>query len=151
MILDFHSNKKSMLKNDEKVGEKESEMPTKRYLRWSIALASLPLFGMVAAFGIAPDTSLKDVPVQQVILNLDLPETSSSAIADTTFWRQERIQRGDTVAALLSRFEVNNLDAANFLHEARKSRPCINWYPAGLSMHRPLRGRAAHASLLPWG
>ncbi|MBA0916656.1 MAG: M23 family metallopeptidase [Nitrosospira sp.] len=118
-----------------KVGEKESEMPTKRYLRWSIALASLPLFGMVAAFGIAPDTSLKDVSVQQVILNLDLPETSSSAIADTTFWRQERIQRGDTVAALLSRFEVNNLDAANFLHEARKIK----------AMHQLVPGRIVHA------
>ncbi|MDW7564731.1 MAG: M23 family metallopeptidase [Nitrosomonadaceae bacterium] len=110
-------------------------MPTKRYLRWSIALASLPLFGMVAAFGIAPDTSLKDVSVQQVILNLDLPETSSSAIADTTFWRQERIQRGDTVAALLSRFEVNNLDAANFLHEARKIK----------AMHQLVPGRIVHA------
>jgi murein DD-endopeptidase MepM/ murein hydrolase activator NlpD len=118
-----------------KVGEKESEMPTKRYLRWPIALASLPLFGMVAAFGIAPDTLSKDVPVQQVILNLDLPETSSSAIADTTFWRQERIQRGDTVAALLSRFEVNNLDAANFLHEARNIK----------AMHQLVPGRIVHA------
>ncbi|MEY4960228.1 MAG: hypothetical protein RL610_407 [Pseudomonadota bacterium] len=118
-----------------KVGEKESEMPTKRYLRWPIALASLPLFGMVAAFGIAPDTLSKDVPVQQVILNLVLPETSSSAIADTTFWRQERIQRGDTVAALLSRFEVNNLDAANFLHEARNIK----------AMHQLVPGRIVHA------
>ncbi len=124
-----------MPKNDKKVGEKGSAIPTKRSLRWPIALASLPLFGMVAAFGIAPDTSLKDVPVQQVVLNLDLPETSSSTITDTTFWRQERIQRGDTVAALLSRFEVNNLDAANFLHEARNIK----------AMHQLVPGRIVHA------
>ena len=124
-----------MPKNDNKVGEKKSVIPTKRYLRWPIALASLPLFGMVAAFGIAPDSSFKDVPIQQIVLSLDLPETSSSTVTDTTFWRQERIQRGDTVAALLSRFEVNNLDAVNFLHEARNIK----------AMHQLVPGRIIHA------
>ena len=46
---------------------------TKRKLRWLILLSSFPLFGMMAAFGIAPDTSLEELPVQQVVLSLESP------------------------------------------------------------------------------
>ena len=51
---------------------------TKKRLRWLILLSSFPLFGMVAAFGIAPDTSLEEPPVEEVILGLELPEIRSS-------------------------------------------------------------------------
>ncbi|MDN5881737.1 MAG: M23 family peptidase, partial [Nitrosospira sp.] len=92
---------------------------TKKRLRWLILLSSFPLFGMVAAFGIAPNTSPEDLPVEEVVLGLDLPEILPVADANMTFWRQESIQRGDTIAALLSRLEVNSRDAANFLRDAR--------------------------------
>ena len=92
---------------------------TKRKLRGLILLSSFPLFGMMAAFGIAPDTSLEDLPVQQVVLSLNLPEIHPSPDPDMTFWRQERIQRGDTIASLLSRLEVNNKDIISFLRDAR--------------------------------
>ncbi|MDE2365626.1 MAG: M23 family peptidase, partial [Betaproteobacteria bacterium] len=92
---------------------------TKRKLRWLILLSSFPLFGMMAAFGIAPDTSLEDLPVQQVVLGLNLPEVQPSSDPGMTFWRQERIQRGDTISSLLSRLEVNNKDIVNFLRDAR--------------------------------
>ena len=52
---------------------------TKNRLRWLILLSSFPLFGMVAAFGIAPDTSLEELPVEQVVLRLELPEISPAA------------------------------------------------------------------------
>lgn len=109
---------------------------TQKSLRWLIVLSSIPLFGMVAAFGITPDTSLKDVPVQQVILDLELPELELPKTADSnmTFWRQERIQRGDTVAALLSRLEVNTQDAANFLRDARNIK----------TMHQLVPGKTVH-------
>ncbi len=124
-----------MLRDDNKIREQKPLAPTQKSLRWPVVLASLPLFGMVAAFGIAPDTSLKDVPVQQVVLNLDLPEISHTTAADITFWRQERIQRGDTVAALLSRLEVSNRDAVNFLRDARNVK----------AMHQLVPGRIVHA------
>lgn len=124
-----------MLRDDNKILKRELLVPTQKSLRWPVVLASLPLFGMVAAFGIAPDTSLKDVPVQQVVFNLDLPEISQAADPNMTFWRQERIQRGDTVAALLSRLEVNNLDTANFLRDARNVK----------AMHQLVPGKTVHA------
>ncbi len=130
-----------MLRDNNHILEKKLLAPTRKNLRWPIALASLPLFGMVAAFGIAPDTSLKDVPVQQVVLNLDLPEISQSTDPNMTFWRQERIQRGDTVAAILSRFEVNNRDTINFLRDARNIK----------AMHQLVPGKTVHAQATATG
>lgn len=126
-----------MLRDDNQILERKLLAPTQKSLRWPVVLASIPLFGMVAAFGIAPDTStsLKDVPVQQIVLNLDLPEISQAADPNMTFWRQERIQRGDTVAALLSRLEVNNRDTANFLRDARNVK----------AMHQLVPGKTVHA------
>ncbi len=73
---------------------------TKSRLRWLILLSSIPLFGMVAAFGIAPGTSFEELPVEQVVLRLEVPEISPASDPDMTFWRQERIERGDTLASL---------------------------------------------------
>ena len=107
---------------------------TKKRLRWLILLSSFPLFGMVTAFGIAPDTSLEDLPVEEVILGLELPEILPVSDANMTLWRQESIQRGDTIATLLSRLEVNNHDAANFLRDARDVK----------AMHQLVSGKILH-------
>lgn len=116
---------------------------TKKRLRWLILLSSFPLFGMVAAFGIAPNTSmeLEDLPVEEVVLGLDLPEILPPSDADMTFWRQESIQRGDTIATLLSRLEVNNRDAANFLRDARGVK----------AMHQLVPGKAIHVKTTATG
>ena len=108
--------------------------PGKRKSRWLILLSSFPLFGMMAAFGIAPDTSIDSVPVQQVVLGLPLPEIHSSEDTSMTFWRQEPIQRGDTIASLLSRLEVSNRDVVNFLRDARNVK----------TMHQLVPGRIVH-------
>ncbi|HEU4854952.1 MAG TPA: peptidoglycan DD-metalloendopeptidase family protein, partial [Nitrosospira sp.] len=107
---------------------------TKKRLRWLILLSTFPLFGMMAAFGIAPNTSLEELPVQQVVLGLELPEIQPSHDADMTFWRQERIQSGDTIATLLSRLEVNNQEAVNFLRDARDMK----------AMHQLVPGKTIH-------
>lgn len=107
---------------------------TKRKLRWLILLSSFPLFGMMAAFGIAPDTSLEDLPVQQVVLSLTVPDIHLSPDPDMSFWRQERIQRGDTIASLLSRLEVNNRDIVSFLRDARDVK----------TMHQLVAGKVVH-------
>ncbi|SEL20274.1 M23 family metallopeptidase [Nitrosovibrio tenuis] len=107
---------------------------TKKRLRWLILLSSFPLFGMMAAFGIAPDTSLEDLPVQQVVLGLDLPEIHPSFDTNLEFRRQERIQRGDTIATLLSRLEVDNKDVVSFLRDARNVK----------AMHQLVPGKIVH-------
>lgn len=90
-------------------------------LRWMIGLSSLPLFGIVAAFGIAPDTETRRVPVQTVIEQLDLPSANESATADA-YWREEKIQRGDTISSLLERLDVSNEDISAFLRSSKDSK-----------------------------
>ena len=91
-------------------------------LRWLVAISSLPLFGMVAAFGIAPETETRQIPVRTVIENIQLPSVTSSSDAAGNFWHEERIQRGDTISALLGRLNVNDEDINEFLQSARDSK-----------------------------
>lgn len=90
-------------------------------LRWMVGLSALPLFGIVAAFGIAPDTSTRQVQVQTVIENLELPVSDTPALA-TTFWREERILRGDTISTLLERLDISNEEIAAFLRSSKDSK-----------------------------
>jgi murein DD-endopeptidase MepM/ murein hydrolase activator NlpD len=90
-------------------------------LRWMVGLSSLPLFGIVAAFGIAPGTETRHVPVQTVIENLDLPTVTQSAPAGT-YWREEKIQRGDSISSLLERLDVGNDEITDFLRSSKHSK-----------------------------
>lgn len=94
-------------------------------LRWFVAFSSLPLLGVVTAFGISPQTdyvsaNLKMV-VEQIILPLETqvtgndPANSSAA----TFWRNVYVQRGDTVTELLHRIGADDADASKFLSSNR--------------------------------
>ena len=84
-------------------------------LRWMIALSSIPLFTVVAAFGIAPNTSLGDIQSSEIRVPVLLPEiVPVGHNTDLTFWRQEPVRRGDTVPALLARLQVNHQDTAEF-------------------------------------
>ena len=141
--LPFKKNRlHSMNYQDRKVtGNRQAPTLTKKRLRWLILLSSIPLFGMVAAFGIAPDTSLEDVPVEQVVLGLEIPEIRSGSTEGMTFWRHERIQQGDTIAALLSRLEVNNQDVARFLRDTQDMK----------AVHQVAAGRTVHAETTATG
>lgn len=86
-------------------------------------VAGVSLFSMVAAFGTAPDsTEIQDyqrIVVEQLPLALDIglaPENNS-------FVREERIQRGDTVAALLSRLGVQDEQAFAYLRQQPSTQP----------------------------
>lgn len=91
-------------------------------LRWLVAISSLPLFGIVAAFGIAPETQTRQIPVHTVIENLQLPSASTPSNVAGNFWNEERIQRGDTMSALLDRLNVNDEDITGFLQSAKDSK-----------------------------
>ena len=84
-------------------------------LRWLVALSSLPLFGMVAAFGLAPQTDTTNTPIHSVVENLVLPTALQTDTVMAVYSREEPIQRGDTLASLLSRLNVNDPDALRFL------------------------------------
>jgi murein DD-endopeptidase MepM/ murein hydrolase activator NlpD len=85
---------------------------------WAGAMvAGVSLFSMVAAFGTAPDSAeirnYQRLVVEQLSLSIDASQASNSGF----FVREERVQRGDTVAALLSRLGVQDEQAFTFLRQ----------------------------------
>jgi hypothetical protein len=70
-----------------------------------LAIVVLSLTG-AAAFGLAPDTALETIPTRVVERPLPLPGLAGNereAAAGATYWREERVQRGDTIGSLLAR------------------------------------------------
>ena len=108
---------------------------TKKNLRRLVIISSIPLFGVVAAFGIVPDTPLEDIPVQRIVLDLPLPNIPQTNDANIILWQQERIQRNDSVASLLARLKINSEDKSGFLHDARNIK----------TMRRLVPGKTIHA------
>lgn len=99
---------------------------TRKTLRWLIVLSTIPLFGFVTAFGIAPNTpSLHNVQIEEVVRDLYIPEVlpeEQKSLSKQSFWRQENIRRGDTIAAILDRLNIKPQDKTDFLRAARDSR-----------------------------
>ena len=99
-------------------GRRESKLR----LRWIVTLCSLPFFGMVTAFGTAPDTAFSFVSTRAVVESLNLAQHLQPADAGEVFWREERFGRGDTVSDLLARLGVNDEEARAFLLRAKSGR-----------------------------
>ena len=66
------------------------------------ALVLLPLYGAIAAFGTAPESSLL-LPRTAVAEPLAIDFDQGLVPATNSFFREERFQRGDTLSSLLSR------------------------------------------------
>lgn len=85
----------------------------------SVGVAGISLFSMVAAFGTAPSSSDIRGDLQTVVEQLAHPPAETIDLAGDTFMREERIQRGDSVASLLARMGVREGEALEFLRENR--------------------------------
>ena len=88
---------------------------------------------VVAAFGFAPDTTLAPVPTQLVVRDLALPDVAP-AVGGDGFWREERIQRGDTLGSLLARLGIVDPEAETFLRGNARARILYQLRPG-----KPLR------------
>lgn len=89
------------------------------YHLWAgVVVAGVSLFSMVAAFGTAPDSvEIRDYQ-RTVVEQLPLvAQASQVPEGDSSFVREERVQRGDTVAALLSRLGVQDEQAFAYLRQ----------------------------------
>ena len=96
-----------------------------------IALALvLPFVGVMAAFGIAPDTVTDTVERRTVVEELSLsPLDLTDAVAIETYWREERIERGDTIASVLQRLDVDQASAVLLLQHTRDARALYRLIP----------------------
>jgi murein DD-endopeptidase MepM/ murein hydrolase activator NlpD len=100
---------------------------------WAL-LAAIPLFGVAAAFGIAPDTETRPLELRTVIESIRIP--SAEPVYDGShFVREERVTRGDTVSAVLARLDIRDASAIDFIRNDRAMRP----------LHQLAPGRAVRA------
>ena len=111
------------------LAQNPSPQDRKIRLRWLVALSTIPLLGMAVAFGIAPATDPRPVELKTVIENLVLPQAAILNEGDSAFWREARIQRGDTIASLLNRLQVEDEAAVNFIRSAKHAKTLYQLIP----------------------
>ncbi len=91
----------------------------KMKVRWFVILSMVPLLGVVTAFGLMPQTDVLSGTQRTIIEDIALPATAQAGASAASFWRNERVQRGDTVAELLRRLNVEDTAASAYLRENR--------------------------------
>lgn len=102
----------------------------------SVGMACVSMFGMVAAFGTAPSTVERSIAQQTVVEQLAPTVALVAKRDDEYFVREDRVQRGDSVASLLARLGIQDDAAFRFLREN----------PASQAIFRQLRpGKAVTA------
>ncbi len=102
----------------------------------------LPFVGMMAAFGIAPDTVTDNVQRIPVVEQLVLPPlTAAAAPSGETYWREVRIERGDSIASVLQRLQVDESSTALLLQHTREAR----------ALYRLIPGRTVRAQVTDAG
>jgi len=97
-------------------------------------VAGASLFGMVAAFGTAPSSAEIAPFLRPMVEELARPAVEPIDTAADVFVREERIQRGDTVSALLSRLGADGDEALSYLHGERKAAPIFRQMSPGKSV-----------------
>ncbi len=121
-----HESKTAILAHSKPVNTRKVRM------RWLIAATSIPFLGVLTAFAIAPGTSSTQVPIRTVIENIALPESieSTDALpANTSYWREESVERGDTAADLLQRLGVSDSQINLFLKSSDATRQLMQIRP----------------------
>jgi murein DD-endopeptidase MepM/ murein hydrolase activator NlpD len=118
-----NSNQTSILAQNSDNAERKLERKFK--LRWVLAISCLPLFGIYAAFGIVPQTLTGSIQTETVLEELVLPSAHEAAInnqlevsVETTkqnFWYKDYVRRDDTLQSLVSRLNIRNREAYDFI------------------------------------
>ena len=90
----------------------------KKKLRWFITVSTMPLLGVVTAFGLVPTSNLGLNNDKVAIEQLALPAAAPTESTPATFWHTERLQRGDTVAELMQRLNIKDPAASNYLRNS---------------------------------
>lgn len=97
--------------------------PGKLKLRWLLAISSVPLLGIAAAFGIAPQTLPLNVPTVEITEEIALPSVAESQLGTTAaaLLQVDQVRRDDTLSAVLDRMNIHNPEAITFLRTAREA------------------------------
>ena len=112
------------------------------------AVAGASMFGMVAAFGTAPDTAQLQVEQRTIVEQLSAPAVTAVTAPAIPYVREERVLRGDTVASLLSRVGVDDPAATTFLLTNRDAQSIARQLSPGKSITVQLSDKAELLSLV---
>jgi murein DD-endopeptidase MepM/ murein hydrolase activator NlpD len=97
--------------------------------RWVVAAATVPFFGVLAAFGTAPSTITQPVATEQLTESLPPPEAAVVPAGEPHFWREETIRRGDTLASVLARLQVSESSLHAYLRQSKDAKPLFQLAP----------------------
>ncbi len=91
-------------------------------LRRGLLALLLPFVGIMAAFGIAPDTITDTIERTSVVEQIALRALPSAGDATESYWREARIERGDTIASILQRLQIDDTSAGQVLQRTSEAR-----------------------------
>jgi murein DD-endopeptidase MepM/ murein hydrolase activator NlpD len=94
----------------------------------AVAIMLLTGAGVVAALAFAPDALVPADPAKRIVRELSLPSVAPVVHAGG-YWREERIQRGDTLGSVLARLGIDDAPAQNFLRNDARARPLYQLRP----------------------
>lgn len=114
----------------------------------SIGVVSVSLFSMVAAFGTAPTTDQIQHFQQTVVEPLALDKAVTVSHSGEAFMREERVQHGDTVTALLSRLGLHEAAATNFLRGNQSTQSLFRQLSPGKTVTARLGAKGELQSLI---
>ncbi len=101
------------------LAQKPAFKEQKLKLRWLLAISSIPLFGIITAFGIAPQTSTQNIPISTIVEEVAIPAAAESLALngenDQSYWQMDQVRRDDTLSSLMSRLNIRNAEALDFL------------------------------------
>jgi murein DD-endopeptidase MepM/ murein hydrolase activator NlpD len=93
-----------------------------RRLALALLIVCTPPLAVVTAFGIAPGSAPADNEIRVVADPIELPEAVPAGEKAPRYVSQERVLRGDTVAALFDRLGVSDSKSLEFLKRDDKGR-----------------------------
>lgn len=104
--------------------------PTTRRLAVIAAVFfALPVFGVLTAFGVASDTQTANLERREVVEALALPAFEQHDASTQEFRAADRVQKGDSVAALLQRLNVDDAEAFQYLRTAKEAKSIFQLRP----------------------
>jgi murein DD-endopeptidase MepM/ murein hydrolase activator NlpD len=110
----------NLLSQERKMPEHQI-LASKKKLRWFVALSTLPLLGVVTAFGLVPQNDFDLTSSRVAIEEIALPKIADPETTAASYWRNERVQHGDTVAELLTRLNIEDAAASDYLRKAAEA------------------------------
>ncbi|MCK6407483.1 MAG: peptidoglycan DD-metalloendopeptidase family protein [Rhodocyclaceae bacterium] len=83
--------------------------------RYALGFAAVSTLSVVTAFAVAPQGSSTAITLQTVVEQLPVRDAKIIAAEQHSFLREERVQRGDTLASLATRLGIDDREALDFL------------------------------------